>query len=93
MITFKGKQYELRTLFVRDEAKLAKQLSRFREEDIETQADAMIEVARVLTGIDIGDLNGSSFKEIRELFTDILAQRTNAREGEQKAEGTEGGKA
>lgn len=75
MIEFKGKQYELKPLFIRQEAALAKQWQRLKDPDFEVRADAMIEVARIYTGIDIGDLNGSSLEEVRQLNAQIALER------------------
>jgi hypothetical protein len=94
VITFKGKQYPLRTLFIRDEAKLAKQFDRFKDEDLEIRTDAMIEIVRVNTGIDLGDLNGSTLAEIRDVLNQVMAEREALRvpapkedDGGGKAEG------
>ena len=90
MITFKGKEYPIRTLFIRDEAKLAKQMMRLQDADLEVKADAMIEIIRVNTGIDLGDLNGATLEEIRVTFGQIIAERAALRgkiEGEEPAGG------
>ena len=72
MVVFKGKEYPLKELFVRQEAALAKQQRRLTTDDVEIQTDAMIEAIRVYTGMDIGDLNGTKFKDIMELFANII---------------------
>ncbi len=90
MIKFKGKEYQLRTLYIRQEVALAKQFRRFQEDDIETKADAMVEVVRLYTGIDVGDLNGSTLDEVRGVFDQIMQERAAARvsaEPEAQAEG------
>lgn len=91
MVTFKGKQYELKRLFIREEAKLAKQLGRLQDGDLEIKADAMIEVCRVMTGIDIGDLNGSTFAEIRDLQGALIDERAAARKAADSGAGDDGG--
>lgn len=83
-VNFKEKKYELKKLFIREEAALAKQLQRLADEDLEIKADAMIEVCAILTGIDKGDLNGSSLNEVNALMKEIMAERKSG-QGEAKA--------
>jgi hypothetical protein len=80
VIHFKGKEFPLKSLFIRQEAALAKQLMRLRDEDLEVKADAMIEIVRIQTGIDVGDLNAGTLEEIRATFGEIMAERAAARE-------------
>ncbi len=80
MVKFKGKEYQLKTLFIRDEAALAKQLQRIQSDDIEVKAEAMVKACHIMTGIDEGDLNGSKMAEISVLVREIMAERAQARE-------------
>ena len=75
MISLKGKDYQLKTLFIRDEAKLAKQLQLLADSDLEVKAEAMIQTCHILTGIDVGDLGGSTIAEVRDLLNLIMAER------------------
>jgi hypothetical protein len=84
MVNYKGKEYQLTPLVIRDEAKLAKHFQRMQSEDFEIKADAMIEIVRVQTGIDIGDLNGGTLDEVRAVFTAIMEERKALREAEPK---------
>lgn len=72
---FKDKEYQLKQLFIRDEAALAKQMVRLGNEDLEVKADAMVEACHILVGVDKGDLNGSSLAEVSQLMREILAER------------------
>ena len=82
MIKFKEKEYQLKNLFIREEAALAKQMQRLADEDLTIKADAMIEACHIMTGIDKGDLNGSKLAEISTLMREIMAERAAQAEKE-----------
>ena len=82
MVKFKGKEYALKELFIREEAALAKQYQRIASEDLEIKADAMVEAIHIMTGIDKGDLNGSKLAEISAVMREITIEK-NAKDSPQ----------
>ncbi len=88
MVKFKDKEYQLKMLFVRQEAALAKQLQRLSNEDLEIKADAMIKACVIMTGVDEGDLNGSTLDEVNSLMRSIMAERSKGLENKDEAQET-----
>ncbi len=88
MVTFKGKEYALKQLFVRQEAAFAKQLQRLADDDLETKADAMVKACVILTGIDEGDLNGSTLEEVNVLMRAIMTERAALNKPKEEAQET-----
>ena len=78
MIKFKDKEYQLKTIFIMDEAKLAKQYKLLSSDDEVSKATGMIEICHILTGADVGDLNGSSLKQVSEFLRSIMNERAAA---------------
>ena len=89
MVTFQAKgkepkEYEVKELFARGEGKLAKEVRRMNnpELDEEAKVDAAVEIVHLFTGIDKGDLNALKLAPLLKLAADCVTEYGKRNEGE-----------